>query len=56
MFTEIKNSANGRTELINKAHVTKLFYVNSGDIRINLVDGSYVVTSFDGDIWELLGE
>ena len=53
-FIEVKNSGTKNSELINTAHITKLFYAESGDIRINLVDGSYTYTKFAGDLWELL--
>ena len=55
-FIEVKNSHNNRPELINTDHITKMFYESNGEIRINLIDRSYVVTSFDGDIWEILGD
>jgi hypothetical protein len=53
-FIEVKNSGTNKPELINTDHITKLFYAESGDIRINLVDGSYTYTKFAGDLWELL--
>ena len=53
-FIELKNASTGKPELVNIAHITKLFYADSGDIRVNLVDGSYTYTKFDGDLWELL--
>lgn len=44
----------GGTEFINPRNVTKCFALPSGDIRINMVDSSYTVTSMSWEDLEVL--
>ena len=54
MFIAIETTE-GNLELANKDNISKVFMLKSGDLRVNMVNGDYIVTSMNfQDLAELL--